>query len=786
MQPKGARSKPISAQQWAVMADGTNACGVGFDGVACWDASDEFVYYVRSASPGWEGRTYAFDGGLYFGPDSDAAWYSSWLGADRQPEFRFFRDGQAWVPVDTPPVCGAHEIGNRTLRLAFAGAEQGFDCVGIENRLAGGVRFVSPRENAPGLWSLTFGNGAATTTLDNRAPVRRVYGERSRDTLTFHWQGLDLPDEPGCVDVRAEVRLQSGTGASEWRLSVTNRSVRYGLVSTEYPLLRGVVPRGAADVLLPHGNWGGSLMRRHAGRFEGHYPSGQCPLQMLAFNLGEAGLYVAAHDGGAQDKRVVVTREQDTTFRYLAPDAGVAGAAGAPDYPVVVAAYTGDWWRAARRYREWALRQAWTAKGPLQSRTDVPEHLRDLGFWMLLNGKPEGVARGMAEAKRLYAGVPVGVHWYCWHQIPFDNSYPEYFPTLDGMADAARALVAGGVTVMPYINARLWDRDIPSFAGAYPAACKQLAGTNYVETYGSGRSLVPMCPYTEFWQNKVGEICRRLTDACGVNAIYLDQIGAAAPAACYDRFHGHPVGGGRYWADGYRTMLTGIKARAAKAGVALTTENTAEPYMDTIDAYLAWSPRNQEDVPLLPAVYSGYTIYFTSPQAAGDSVDAFCAAQGRDFLWGCQLGWNDPWILRDEHREKQRFQHELCRYRVAAKAFFVYGQLVDELRLAGCVPQATQVWNRNRPHEARLPAVQGTVWRDGAGRLAVFVINTSGSPQRADFALDPAVWLKSKGPWRISLLTPDGETPLERTSDLGVLLGDLQPRSVRALVISPK
>jgi len=547
-----------------------------------------------------------------------------------------------------------------------------------------------------------------------------------------------------------------------------------------------VAQPGTADVLLPHGNWGGSLMRHYAGHFEGHYPSGQCPLQMLAFQLGEAGLYMAAHDGAARDKRVVVSHEQDVTFRLLAENAGLPGAAGAPDYPVVIAAYEGDWWQAARLYRAWALRQKWTSMGPIRLRNDYPADLQNLGFWMLLNGKPDGVVRNMKEAERLYAGVPVGVHWYCWHQIPFDNSYPEYFPTLDGMADAARALVARGQTVMPYINARLWDRDIPSFEGARAAACKQPSGEVYVETYGSGRKLVPMCPYTGLWQTKVRDVCHRLIGECGVNAIYLDQIGAAAPAACYDASHGHPVGGGRYWADGYRTLLTGIRSEAAKAGVALTTENTAEPYMNGVDAYLAWSPRNENDEPLLPAVYSGYTIYFTSPQSANDTEDAFCAAQARDFLWGCQLGWNDPWILQEANRGKQRFQYELCRYRQAAKDFLVYGQLVDEVRPSRDVPVATQVWNRNSPHTARLPQVTGTIWRDDRGRLAVFVVNAGGSPQAFAFDVTPEKWLGKRGPWRMSLLTPDGEMAIAPSRKDGVLLGDLPPRGVRVFVIDQR
>jgi len=233
-------------------------------------------------------------------------------------------------------------------------------------------------------------------------------------------------------------------------------------------------------------------------------------------------------------------------------------------------------------------------------------------------------------------------------------------------------------------------------------------------------------------------------------------------------------------------MLTAVKNEAVRSGTVLTTENTAEPYMDTIDAFLAWNPRQQEDVPLLPAVYSAYTVYFTSPQAAQDSLDAFCAAQARDFLWGCQLGWNGEWILHEKQREKQQFQLSLCRCRLAAKDFLLYGQLVDEVRPFKNGPEMLHLWNRNDPHVVRLPAVMGTVWKDDRGRLAVFVVNTTGARQTFDFQMDTRRWLNYDGPWRLSLLTPDGETPVGQENGARVFLGDLQAREVRVVILTPQ
>ena len=52
MQTPGTKSKAVNGSRWAVMATDSDAAGVGGGPVSCWDASDEFVYYVtRSRGP---------------------------------------------------------------------------------------------------------------------------------------------------------------------------------------------------------------------------------------------------------------------------------------------------------------------------------------------------------------------------------------------------------------------------------------------------------------------------------------------------------------------------------------------------------------------------------------------------------------------------------------------------------------------------------------------------------------------------------------------------------------
>jgi hypothetical protein len=337
-------------------------------------------------------------------------------------------------------------------------------------------------------------------------------------------------------------------------------------------------------------------------------------------------------------------------------------------------------------------------------------------------------------------GAPVGIHWYNWHAIPFDVQYPNYFPTKPGFAEGVAELTKMGVVVMPYINARLWDTGNENFAEAKPHATKNEQGEVTIEEYGSGAKLAVMCPSQKFWQDKVGEIIRRLGEECGVNAVYMDQIASAPPRVCFDANHGHAPGSGAWWVEGYRDLLTPIKAWCTSGGrsIGLTTENNGEPYMDNADAHLIWTPRGDDDIPMITAVYSGYTLYFASNRAFSDDV-SYCLCQARDFVWGTQLGWDGAGILEPEHAAKLEMIGRLARLRAKALDYFVYGELVQVLKPTNEIPVLTGQWNtRKGDAEVKVPVVHGALWRGRDGSLAVICANADTEPHSFAFEANGA------------------------------------------------
>ncbi|HOM83160.1 MAG TPA: DUF6259 domain-containing protein [Armatimonadota bacterium] len=784
--------KGYALSRWAMMANDEDAIGLSLNGtVSLYDGANSYYNYIQQTM------------GPFRAPAADLR-ARVYLGPARAPEeirARLAEESQLQVHEDVAP--GGHDrsvpspqpvsIASGSLRLGFARPEEGLGATSLFSHRTG-LEFLTPSEK-PLVWRLVLrGRDLPDLRIDNTAAARCSAAETpSKDgkRLELTWEDIDTGEEKGALRVRVTVDLpKASPGMSLWRIDVDNSSERYGLWEVHFPLFARLSEKGMPDVAVPRGNWG-YLYRSASAQIFGSYPSADWPMQFLLVNEGEHGLYLAAHDPGASPKHFAFTPGGE--FRLTTPveGMGVPGSDFRAPFPVAIGVYQGDWWQGAKRYREWALKQPWTRRGPVATRKDMPEAMKRLGLWMLASGTREQVVPRMLEAKRLF-GVPMGVHWYNWHQIPFDVHYPDYFPTKPGFAEGVRELVKEGIIAMPYINGRLWDTANDNFAVGRAAACKQPDGTStYIEEYGSGAKLAPMCPATKLWQEKVNEIVGRLIRECGVNAIYLDQIGAARPQLCFDPTHGHPLGGGRHWVDGYREMLDRVRAQTA-GRLGITTENNAEPYMDNVDAFLVWNPRRDAEIPMMTAVYSGYTLYFSSPARTMEPL-AFRMVQGRDFLWGCQPGWMGFELLDPANRENAEYLREVARYRAVAAEFVVTGELIGELRPVAPLASLEAEWSTGRGKApAALPATLGTVWRARDGHVGLLIANLSDSFQRYAFRFEPGAWgLSGSDQWVVRRLTPGAgkghaASPIALVSANDESLTQaLAPREIRVLDLAP-
>ncbi|MGC9203006.1 MAG: DUF6259 domain-containing protein, partial [Thermoproteota archaeon] len=639
--------------------------------------------------------------------------------------------------------------------------------------------------------------------------------------IQFQWTGIDLGEEKEVVDVQATVKVRREDPLSYWRIKLANRSKKAGLWRLTFPILENIGPTQGEDLsrdtlILP---WGfGRLFHTYdiKNRIELTYPCGwNFSMQFMAYTHEESGLYFATHDPKAYYKRFVfepdtysgtlVEHLPSSSFKLINFPEGMGTIQQAYEMPhdAVVGIFKGDWYDAAQLYRSWVLENAeWCKQGSLRKRNDVSESFRKVAIWLLpgngTDGDPEKVVPQVLKFKEFF-GVPVALHWYNWHKIPFDTDYPEYFPAKEGFKEAVKRLQKEGVKVMPYINGRIfdincktWRMDDAEKYCAKESAPRINASTlqNYIEVYGSGQKMVVMCPYTEYWQNKIAQIVTKLVEEFGVDGVYIDQVAAAEAKLCFDKTHGHPLGGGCYWVEGYHKLLEKARsnAKAKKYDAFLTSECNAECFINYLDGFLTWHSFQGDLVPIFPAVYGGWALTFGRTFSKEDLENpiSFAAKVGQMFIFGAQLGWFSLYELTEEKYQKEaEYLKKLAKYRLLGLKFFE-SRMMRPPKPAAPIPEVTLLWKFiGSSVKTTIPLVMSSIWKAEDGSLGVFITNISSIPQLVAYNINLEDYGFSKGrKYVVSKVTEAGVQKLYETESTNINLKEILPeRSVVLLQV---
>jgi len=592
---------------------------------------------------------------------------------------------------------------------------------------------IIPDSSANELWKLSFSKDEKIISISNNLSqpgkgdiVKNNIGGQS---LRILWDNLGLPE---LKDVKVEVviNLPEKSGIADWHINVINESKEWGLWEVNFPRVSGLLDSCNYDVYGSFGNrngrsesWG-ALYKGYHGRLDLLYPDGwgNMSMQFIGANSGSNGVYMATHDPRAWRKSFVIEPGKEFYIKVNAENMGIAGSGFNDPFSFMFGVFQGDWLTAAKIYRKFAITAPWVAKGKVSEATSTPQSFKDVALWFRGWNYPvsdpveyKRILETWKKAKEFF-GVPLGLHWYNWNIYPFDTHYPHFSPAKKGVKEFTHQLTDMGVVVMPYINGRIVDKANEDISEFLPYAAKKSDdGSTYEEIYGNGKPQMVMCPTSIPYQDTIVKTIERLADETGVNSVYIDQIAAAPSNLCFDKSHGHPLGGGSYWIDGYRQMLGKVQKIAHGNGrdLSITSECTAEPYMDSFDGYLMVNPRSDKSIPLLPAVYSGYAIYFASWEKSMSLTDSrFIAILGRDVLWGCKPGWFSLDKLFDPQNEKKLdYFRTLGRAHYSARKYFVYGEFLKQFE------------SEEKSEETKMPLQMCTVWRAEDGSIALVIAN---------------------------------------------------------------
>lgn len=602
------------------------------------------------------------------------------------------------------------------------------------------------------LWRIVLGDGSGGRRVFTADDFESIRVSRTRTGIAVRFASGPVEE----LSATLRVHLTKGSPLSLWRLKVSPPEGQH-VVGADVPLLSGLAIRDRLKLATPTG-WGIERSVEPGLDLDLPYPSWAAVMQFVAAYEGGRGLYLAAHDSAAGYKRFQIQASEtgwSASIRDI-PAVDADKRTYVTPFEAVVGVFEGGAYEAAQLYRPFALAAPWSEAGPVSKR-HIPKWVLDTDLWLKPGETPwtddgDECRRVTMEnvewcrRARDYFQVPISLHWYRWHQIPYDTLYPEYFPAKAGFVEAVKAAQNLGFHVMPYINGRLCDPESATWKdrGGSEWAVRDEDGKPYTEVYGSGVPLHPMCPATPGWQSTIARLVARLAGEIGADGVYIDQIAAAQPYECHASGHRHLPGGGSWWTSAYRDLLKEARGHLSENGM-LTSEENAEPWNDLLDALLVVNTPTNEGplVPLYPAVYSGWVIPFGFQYIPKEEVIeslGFRSKMARAFLWGSQPGWVDAArIMADDAAGSREFLRNLVRCRHHAHNYLLTGRFLGELDVKGDNPRLNSQCpgSFGGTYTLDLPAVMATAWGAEDGRVGVAVCNMDDVEHNVSVTLPP-------------------------------------------------
>jgi hypothetical protein len=678
-----------------------------------------------------------------------------------------------------------------------------------------GYNHIDPVEKKHLLWEVVFGKGIMRPAIDNNykpcsygSLVKKTNGDQ---VLTLEWNDLRFWEEDSICSVKVTIELPENDGVAKWRISVSNLSDYWGLWEVACPAVNGFPAEGKYNIAIPETGSGGLLLKNWKGAFKERSPSGFFPMQFMSFNNRTNGVYFSSSDGEsrAKDFNVDSKIKKLSLIRYP-ENMGVTGSDLPDHYPVCFGPFQGGWLEAAYRYRRWAMNQVWTARGPISQRPDFPEKATNIGFWIRdtwvwdippeeekNTGDPRTWARDERDPHEMNLpflnamktmGVPIAFQWYGWHEVFFDNDYPHFLPPLKGFKERVEELVDSGALIVPYINGLSADSKTADWYKFDPHAIKDQAGGLHQHFYrdGAGR-LTPMCPNQNFWHFTINNVIDSIVNVYGANGIYMDEISCNSHELCFNPEHRHPLGGGRYWADGYRNLYRKTLNIAHQDGkeVVITSESANEIFFDLVTANLFTIQPSVQEIPLLQVVYSGYTLFYASRCDFRKSDQLFNFTVGQGFIDGKQIGWMDFDLFRPEFSKKVEYMKNCAKYRLATKKYLTFGRLWEPIFPDNKIPVFEEDFPGGVTQPETVPCAEARLWQAEDGKIALFIANYVNEKVEFTYTINPEKYGLEAANYQVSEITPEGNVPVSRSGRKISRTEILEPNKVKVIEFTP-
>jgi hypothetical protein len=616
----------------------------------------------------------------------------------------------------------------------------------------------------------------------------------------------DLPDT-----LEVSVTIQQEEKHSIWDIQVDGLGKECSLMDISFPLFH-IKAEGDDTFFLPY--YYGKLIHNPAKgiMYDLIYPRGLgATMQYLSYYNQNYGIYFGFADPKASLKHFVVKAERggvNVGGVYPAENKTVMGNAWHLPGSFVLHIFDGDWYDAALLYKNWVSKEADYFPKDTPQRLARQKKFASIGIWaqehidLYLPGEIESHLRDFRD----FMQMPVAITWTKWFEDTnkeFDRGYPDIFyhekEGLESVIGHLKGRYGDTILLSLYINGRLYDQNLSSYRTVgIKAAAKKGDGTPY--TYRSksfGRLFSVMCPTRTEWQEKVIGAVRYSWKDLVVDGDYIDQVAAARAVECMDKRHGHPLGGGHYWRDGYKEMFS--KLHRIDPCRFLTSEGACDFIADEVDGFLSESYVTSNQVPALQVVYGGKVQFYGThtgwsdykPSDAPDS-QRFYAKYARSFCYGVQPGrvWMGLVQYPDNRRTAKaaNFLKKLASLHLKYKDFFSFGEMVRPLVLEGKIPELIfrTIGANGEWEDVHQPAIQSSVYKSGEKVLLLFVNGTVSekNDSKIDFSFSfDARKYGLKVPLEMKEISEDGEGGFESVLNPFCKEIVLKEREVRAYLV---
>ena len=694
-------------------------------------------------------------------------------------------------------------LNNSLLELGFNKSAKG----GLESVFDPftGVELRADKARPPVLFQLLLVSSGFTKELelDNGQAVNFSYVGSNDPGQGLSELRMDLSFGALRINVSATVQIKSGDPRSSWGITVYNDNASWALVEVNYPVVSGlpkdIGSNGLSDFLaLP--KYDGIVYTNpykwtqapYNVQFRSQYPS-TLSMQFMAFyDPQSSGLFLGTLDPDGNMKELYMENEGPANnvvagithlFPYsMATDSTVT-------YSSALGLFHGDWYQAADMYKTWALHQAWTDRGLLSNRTDVPPWWKTPSPIVSIERTDSTGADKVSLEQwsdvvttfKALTGTNITLRVLGW-EANGTLTGPYYLPTKDGDAntktEAKEVLVAGG-HVMFATSEGLWRLQVPTLSydgtaqfnkAGRPWAVLDLSGQPVKDDLASyeGNPAAVMDPTTKYWQDMQSSISGGLASDV-IDVQELQDLPYEGWQLCYNASHGHPLGSSDAITVGHQTLLS----KDLSAGLAvnpdfmLTTQGPSELFLAKAQAYS--SPEDAPELgpylddlnqfgpeaqvaPMFDYVYHQYTSsYGTSVPLGGLDIPAHyntsAKAMADSFVLGKLPSVQASGTGTGSQKLSTLFAREAQALATYGKDYMYMGQMLQAPRVVSPDAEIPYRVDPRDGHEDagwatyRTSEVLSSAWRSADGtKVALALVNW------ANNSADVALTFPSNGP----------------------------------------